>query len=91
MLTLTSLHLHRSDDQNYVSASKDVQSTSQSPNAALSATRVATSTNVAPPTHRFSILGPRLPSAVSHHASSTIQILPSPGTSIPTVLPLQHR
>ena len=57
-LTLTSPHSHRCDDPNYVSASKDVQSTSQSPNAALSATatRVATSTNVAPPTHRFSIL-----------------------------------
>ena len=55
-LTLTSPHSHRCDDPNYVSASKDVQSTSQSPNAALSATRVATSTNFAPPTHRFSIL-----------------------------------
>ena len=57
-MTLTSLHSHRCDDPNYVSASKDVQSTSQSPNAALSATatRVATSTNFAPPTHRFSIL-----------------------------------
>ena len=55
-MTLTSLHSHRCDDPNYVSASKDVQSTSQSPNAALSATRVATSTNFAPPTHRFSVL-----------------------------------
>ena len=55
-MTLTSPHSHRCDNPNYVSASKDVQSTSQSPNAALSATRVATSTNFAPPTHQFSIL-----------------------------------
>ena len=87
-LTLTSPHSDRCDDPNYVSASKDVQSTSQSPNAALSATRVATSTNFAPPTHRFSILAFPLLSLITQ---APIQILPSPGTSIPTVLPLQHR
>ena len=74
-LTLTSPHSHRCDDPNYVSASKDVQSTSQSPNAALSATRVATSTNFAPPTHRFSILAFPLLSLITQ---APIQILPSP-------------
>ena len=85
---LTSPHAHRCDDPNYVSASKDVQSTSQSPNAALSATRVAASTSFAPPTHRFSILAFPLLSLITQ---APIQILPSPGTSILTVLPLQHR
>jgi hypothetical protein len=76
-LTLTSPYSHRCDDPNYVSASKDVQSTSQSPNAALSATttRVATSTNFAPPTHRFSILAFPLLSLITQ---APIQILPSP-------------
>ena len=87
-LTLTSPHSHRCDDPNYVSASKDVQSTSQSPNAALSATRVATSTNFAPPTHRFSILAFPLLSLITQAPPS--KSCP-PRTSIPTVLPLQHR
>ena len=87
-LTLTSPHSDRCDDPNYVSASKDVQSTSQSPNAALSATRVATSTNFAPPTHRFSILAFSLLSLITQ--APTSKSCP-PGTSILTVLPLQHR
>jgi hypothetical protein len=69
-LTLTSPHSHRCDDPNYVSASKDVQSTSQSPNAAHSATRVATSTNFAPPTDRFSILAFPLLSLITQAPSS---------------------
>ena len=69
-LTLTSPHSHRCDDPNYVSASKDIQSTSQSPNAALSATPVATSTNFAPPTHRFSILAFPLLSLITQAPTS---------------------
>ena len=74
---LTSPHSHRCDDPNYVSASKDVQSTSQSPNAALSAARVATSTSFAPTTHRFSILAFPLLSLITQ---APFQILPSPGS-----------
>ena len=89
-MTLTSLHSHRCDDPNYVSASKDVQSISQSPNAALSATPVATSTNFAPPTHRFSILAFSLLSLITQAPTSKSCPPPEPQPLL-TVLPLQHR